>query len=99
MPTPFAQLQDSINRTVLGTLSNAVAVVGGRDVPVIFDQTYDAPFDTQVDAALTDCVGSAALLAGVERGSAITVGGAAFNVERVEPDGTGLTRLVLRPAP
>lgn len=97
MNAPFAPLQAATNRTVLATLANAVAVVNGSDVPVLFDQVYEPAYDTQVDAAITDCVGDSTLLAGVERGDTLFVAGKLFRVERAEPDGTGLTRLLLGP--
>lgn len=65
---------------------------------VILDQPYAAPFGVQVDADAPMCVGATAALAGLQRDAAITVDGRAFEVERVEPDGTGVTRLVLRSA-
>ncbi len=95
MQPAFAPLQQQANATVMAVLANAVAAIGGRSVPVIFEQPYAAPFDTQVDSAEPECTGASADLAGVGRGDPITIGSAAFRVERAEPDGTGLTRLVL----
>lgn len=97
MTPAFAPLQQQANTTVMQVLANAVAVVGGRDVPVIFDQPYATPFDTQVDSAEPECTGASADLAGVARGDQIVIDGARYHVTRVEPDGTGLTRLILAP--
>lgn len=71
--------------------------VGGaaRSTDVIFEQPYAAPFDGLVDAAAPQCVGRSAALAGLQRGDAITIGAAAYEISSAQPDGTGLTRLVL----
>ena len=98
MPAPFAALQQRVNRAVLGHLADAMAQVGaGEPFAVLFQQPYTAPFDTQIDAAEPECLGAAADLAGVERGTAITIDGRAYQVLRAEPDGTGMVRLVLAP--
>lgn len=95
---PFASLQQRLNRAVLGRLADAMAQVGaGEPFAVLFEQPYAAAFDGQFDAAAPECLGDSAQLAGVQRGSAITINGTAYVVERAEPDGTGMTRLVLRP--
>ena len=51
MQPAFAPLQQQANATVMAVLANAMAAIGGRSVPVIFEQPYAAPFDTQVDSA------------------------------------------------
>lgn len=91
----FRDIEQRVNRAVLGRLCNAQAVVFGREVPVIFDRPYAAPFDQQFDSAEPECVGASADLASLARDSLLTIDGASFRVIRAEPDGTGLTRLVL----
>lgn len=93
---PFAALQQRVNSAVLARLANAQAIVGAQEpVPVIFDQPYAAPFDAQVDATEPECLGRSQDLASLARGGSIVVDGRTFQVLRVEPDGTGLTRVVL----
>jgi len=99
MQTPFAALEKRANAAVMARLANATALVGGESVPVIFDLPYDAPFNGEVDAAKPECTGPTALLGGFERGDAISIDGRPYRVERAEPDGTGLTRLVLGESP
>jgi Phage Head-Tail Attachment len=65
---------------------------------VLFDNPYAAPFGVQVDADAPACQGATADLVGLQRDDAITVDGRAFEVARVEADGTGVTNLVLRAA-
>lgn len=94
--TVFAALESRANQTVIDRLSNAVATIGGEQVPVIFDTPYMDSFDDQVDACDPECTGASAALAGVVRGDLIRVDGKAYRVHRPEPDGTGLTRLLLQ---
>jgi hypothetical protein len=54
------------------------------------------PFGAEVDATAPACIGTTEALGGLKRGSPITVDGKLYVVERSEPDGTGVTRLVLR---
>jgi len=95
MLAPFAVLERRVDDAAIAHLANAVALVNGREVAVIFDTPYAAPFDGQVDAAAPQCSGASADLAGLERGSTIVIDGAAYTVVRAEPDGAGMTRLVL----
>ncbi|QGW82934.1 head-tail joining protein [Variovorax paradoxus] len=96
MSTPFAALEARANGAVLGRLANAIAVVEGVDVPVIFDKPYAAPFGGEVDAAAPECTGPVAGLGALERDSALTIDGIAYVVETAEQDGLGFVRLVLR---
>ncbi|MNV97241.1 Phage Head-Tail Attachment [compost metagenome] len=63
---------------------------------VLFDRPYAAPFGMQADADSPSCQGATADLAGLQRDDAITVDGKPFEIDRAEPDGTGVTNLVLR---
>ena len=95
MSTPFAALEARANAAVLGRLCNAVAVVDGVDVPVIFEKPYAAPFGGEADAAAPECTGPAAGLGALERGDALSIGGVSYEVLTAEPDGLGLVRLIL----
>ena len=93
--TPFATLQQRVNRAVLGRLADAVAVVEGVEVPVLFSAPYAAPFGGEADAAAPECTGPAVGLGALERGDSLSIGGVAYEVLTAEPDGTGFVRLVL----
>ena len=93
--TPFAAIEQSVNAGVLGTLANAIAVVGGQEVAVIIDRPYADAFGGQVDAAAPECIGPSAVLGTLQRDEAITVDGTDYRIVTAEPDGTGMTRLVL----
>ncbi|MBB3642607.1 head-tail joining protein [Variovorax atrisoli] len=95
MPTPFADLEARVNSAVLDRLCNAVAVVGGVDVPVIFEKPYAAPFGGEADATAPECTGPSTGLGALERGDSLTIDGVAYEVITAEPDGAGFVRLVL----
>lgn len=96
--TPFAALEARVNDAVLARLSNAVAMVGGVEVPVMFDKPFAAPFGGEADAAAPECTGPEWGLGLLERDGALSIGGVAYEVETAEPDGQGFVRLVLRAA-
>ena len=73
------------------------ATIGGQSVRVIFEQPYSAPFGSAVDAVQPTCVAASADIAALVPGMAIVIDGNAFTVERVEPDGTGVSRIVMYP--
>ena len=100
MPTPFAALQDRVNRALDQHLTNALAEVGGvaAPVPVEFDDPYVALFDDQADTQAPECWGPAVALGGLERGDALRIDGKPYEVVRSKPDGTGRVHLILRSA-
>jgi hypothetical protein len=92
---PFADIESMVDAGVIGHLANAIATVGGVDVPVIFDTPFAQPFGGQIDASAPECSGAAELLANVERGDTIVLRGRSYEVVTAEPDGAGFIRLVL----
>lgn len=94
--TPFAALEARVNDVVLARLSNAVAAVGGVEVPVMFAKPFAAPFGGEADAVAPECTGPEWGLGALERDDALSIGGVAYEVETAEPDGQGFVRLVLR---
>lgn len=95
MDAPFAELEQMANASVLEFLANAIAAVGGVEVPVMFRKPYAAPFGGEVDAAAPECTGPAEGLGELERDSELSIGGVAYKVLTAEPDGVGFIRLVL----
>lgn len=73
------------------------AVIGGETVHVIFEQPFADPFGAVVDATQPQCWAPSGSVAHVRQGTAVTINGTAYRVDRVEPDGTGISRLVLYP--
>lgn len=73
------------------------ATIAGVAVPVIFEQPYASAFGEALDATAPVCVLPTAAAA-VVRGDSIAINGVTYQVDRVEPDGTGLSRLTLYPS-
>lgn len=96
MTAPFAALNQRLNDQIVGRLANALALLpAGVEVPVIFDVPYEDAFDDQVDTAAPQCVGKTADLGALVRDDALLIDGQPYRVRRAEPDGAGLTKLVL----
>lgn len=69
----------------------STAVVRG-----LFDNAYlDA---LGIEASGPSFLGKASDLSGLTHGSAVSIGGSSYTVRGIQPDGTGLTRLVLEEA-
>ena len=70
------------------------AVLGASTVSVIFDRVW---IETQgAGATQPVCQGKTSDLGAATHGTAITIGGTAYNVIDNQPDGTGMTTLVLQ---
>lgn len=72
------------------------ATVSGQTVPVIFDNAYAGALGGLVESTGPQCIAKTADVAGVVQGAAIVIGGTAYTVTGVQPDGTGITTLQLR---
>lgn len=96
MPAPFAAIEARVNNAVVGHLANAMAIVKGNPVPVVFDRLYSEALDGDAAAYAPVVMGKDADLVGVIYGESITVHSQAYTVVEIEPDGTGLTRMRLR---
>lgn len=69
---------------------------GAVTVNVIFDNQYASPFD--ISASRPSCLGKSSDLDSLLFGAEIAVDGVDYVVRSVEPDGTGMTRLLLEKA-
>jgi len=69
---------------------------GAVTVNVIFDNQYASPFD--ISASRPSCLGKSSDLDAMSYGAEIMVSGVDYVVRSVEPDGTGMTRLMLEKA-
>jgi hypothetical protein len=81
--------------TITRGASPVVAVVTAN---VIFDLPSQSVtlYETEVEEPAPFLMAPASVLANVKRGDDVSVNGAAYKVERIRPDGTGLTRLDLK---
>ena len=97
MSAPFAALEARVNADVIKHLANAVADFGyGVTVDGIFDNAYLDALGFSGATPVFNCISSA--VSGVAQGDAVAIGGINYTVIRIEPDGIGMTRLVLQEA-
>lgn len=73
----------------------APATIGGVAVRVIFEAAYSNPFGSAVDTTQPTCWAPSASVQNAVQGTSASIGGVSYVVERVEPDGTGISRISL----
>ena len=61
----------------------------------IFDRDYAAADDVEVRVPMLECRTSDVARLKVAKGTPVMIDGSAFTVRRAEPEGTGMTKLVL----
>ena len=74
------------------------ATIGGAAVRVIFEQPYADPFGAALDSSQPQCWVPSASVSNLRQGAAVVIGSSDYKVERIEPDGTGISRIVMYPA-
>ena len=104
MIAKFAMLEARSVAASIKHLTNSVAVLldTGAQVLVMFDNEYQAGLGSTFEASQPTVLGASADLQGLEHGSLLTLpradalmGVDTWAVVGVQPDGTGLTRLML----
>lgn len=98
MAAPFAALEADANEAILGALANATATLpGGAQLDgILEDAAIPGGVLDVMPAFARRFTAASAALATVVVGAALIVGGDAYEVVAVEPDGTGLTALGLK---
>lgn len=96
----FAVSEARLNASIMRHLANAIAVIGGRDVPVIFDSEYTlgSVGVARMGAAAPQMIISTADVPADFVDSSVLVDGVDWNVRERQPDGvqpTGLTLVIL----
>lgn len=97
MAPRFADLESRVSGAVFAHLSNAVAIFdGGREVAGIFDQAY-ALSNVGIGMAGVQPVFTTATaeIVGEAVGQTLWINSMAYVVAAHEPDGTGISRLLL----
>lgn len=99
----FNQLEARLNAAAMKKLANAIAIIGGIDVPVIFDAAYKVGMVGAVGmgASVPQMVISNADVPADFIDSQITINGATWTVAERQPDGelpTGLACVLLEKA-
>lgn len=101
MATPFAALEDRTARAVLRHAANAQATATTRhgevvQFQVIFDNGYAAQLGGLADATGPSALARSADVADLVQGSVVDIGAETWAVADMQPDGTGMTTLLLR---
>lgn len=73
------------------------ATLGAATVPVIFDAAYADAIGIVAGTSPT-CLAASADVSAAAVGGAITINAVAYIIAEIQPDGTGLTRLMLQEA-
>lgn len=95
----FAALQASVNNAVMAHLSNAAATLNGVEVVGMFDNSYHAG-DIGIGMASSQPAFTTltANVVGEAVGQLLTIHGTSYYVAAHEPDGTGMSLLLLEVA-
>lgn len=72
---------------------------GGAVVQVVFDEQHQDALGGVFEASGPTALGQTADLSALQHGSALQISARAWRVAGIQPDGTGLTRLILERAP
>ena len=97
MTAAFASLEARANAAVMRTLSNATASVGGGEpVPGIFESSYAVGTVGLGMAGTQPSFTTAAhFVPSAPEGTSLDCGGVSYVIAAAEPDGSGMTRLIL----
>ena len=96
MSLRMAGLETESARRVSAALANATLTWGAYTAAGIFDRSYADRLG--LVSRETRFVALASALPAIAQGASVTVGGVAYTVRAVEPDGTGMLALVLEAA-
>ena len=92
----FASIESSINAATLGALGNASMIWSTATIPVIFDANYADPLGMAGNQPRATCASS--LITALTVSTAVSINSVNYTVSGIEPDGAGITTLVLRRA-
>jgi hypothetical protein len=100
MAAPFAALEARTASAVLRRLSNADATLpGGVVVPVVFDAPHADALGGLMESSKPTVLGRTADLSAIDHDAELSIDGNVWRVVGVQPDGTGMTRLMLEVSP
>lgn len=80
----------------MSAISNASMVWGVLTIPVVFNAAYADPLGMAGNQPRATCLSS--LIAAMTVGAAVSINAVNYTVTGIEPDGTGITTLILRRA-
>lgn len=94
MAAPFAAIETATAANAVAALANVSAVVDGVAVNGIFDNAYGDAFGMAGTVPVLSIASDEVPL--VAYGDAVVIGADTYTITKVEPDGTGMTRLILQ---
>jgi hypothetical protein len=96
--TPFAAIETATAANAVAALANATASIAGIAVPGVFDNGHAGSFGDLIADTAPSFAAAVADLDGlsVAVGGTVTIGAVIWTIARIEPDGTGMTRLILK---
>ena len=97
---PFARLESKSTAAVFAHLSNAQAEAITQyatviNIPVIFDAGYIGAMGDRLESAQPQCLARSTDVADLAHGCTITIGAGSYVVAGLQPDGTGITTVIL----
>lgn len=95
MTAPFAALESRVNAFALARLANVEATVSGVSVAGIFDNAYQDSFGIVASPQPSLLVASSSA-ASAAVGDSVVANSTTYTVAEIQPDGTGMTRLLLK---
>lgn len=93
MTNPAAAIEAATALAAVAAFANCAATVGGVVVAGVFDNAYADPLGFSGSTPSLLC--ASADVSTAAQGTAVAVNGVNYTVAGIEPDGTGMTRLLL----
>lgn len=93
MSAPFAAIETALASGVVAALANVTATIGVASVEGLFDNEYVEFRDVAGTRPVLRAVSTE--VSSVIEGTAVTVNAVSYTVAGIQPDGTGMTLLVL----
>jgi hypothetical protein len=99
--TPFANLMDSTNRAVITGLANASVFINGASTPCVFDEAFsrgslgDMGMGGMANTQPAITILSALVPEDYDRAE-VLIDGQFYAIADVQPDGVGLSRVLLQ---
>lgn len=94
MTASFSALEERVNAAVGSHLSNATATIGGGTVDGLFSNGFVDSFGLSNSAKAFTCPSSA--IPNLAYGDSVTINAVVYTVAETHPDGTGMTRVLLK---
>lgn len=94
MTNPAAAIELATANSAVAAFANCTATVGGSAVSGIFDDAYLDPLGMSGSQPALLCADADVSTA--VHGTAVVVNSVSYTVASIQPDGTGMTRLLLQ---